>query len=169
MDEFEKLVRRVAYGAVKYADLSNRRTNDYRFSLKRMLQFNGDTAVYLLYAYVRISGIIRNSGIDPSTIDPAVLILEHPDEIKLSKLLSQWPEVLDKASSTLEPHILCNYLYKVSHQFHSFFTHCRCLHYDVKDSCLKDVNLSRLLLVERTREMMAIIFELLGIETVEKM
>lgn len=44
----------VAYGCIKYADLSHTRTQDYVFSFDRMLDDRGNTAVYLLYAYARI-------------------------------------------------------------------------------------------------------------------
>ena len=49
----------MGYGAVKYADLKNHRTTDYKFSFDQMLSLNGNTAVYLLYAHARISGIVR--------------------------------------------------------------------------------------------------------------
>uniref|UniRef100_A0A8R1EJ73 tRNA-synt_1d domain-containing protein n=2 Tax=Caenorhabditis japonica TaxID=281687 RepID=A0A8R1EJ73_CAEJA len=52
----------VAFGCVKYADLSHTRTQDYVFSFDRMLDDRGNTAVYLLYAYARIRSIIRTSG-----------------------------------------------------------------------------------------------------------
>ncbi|EFC38568.1 predicted protein [Naegleria gruberi] len=52
----------VGYGAVKYADLRTNRTTNYTFSFDKMLDFRGNTAVYLLYAYARISSIIEKSG-----------------------------------------------------------------------------------------------------------
>jgi arginyl-tRNA synthetase len=46
--------RAVAYGCIKYADLSHSRTNDYIFSFDKMLEDKGNTAVYMLYAFTRI-------------------------------------------------------------------------------------------------------------------
>lgn len=37
--------------AIKYADLSSHRINDYVFSFEKMLRFEGNTAMSLLYAY----------------------------------------------------------------------------------------------------------------------
>ena len=48
----------------KYADLSIHRLRDYTFSYERMLRFEGNTAVFLLYAYVRINGIKRKVNVD---------------------------------------------------------------------------------------------------------
>lgn len=53
-DELLQARDAVAYGCVRYADLSHDRTNDYIFSFDRMLDDKGNTAVYLLYAYARI-------------------------------------------------------------------------------------------------------------------
>ena len=52
----------VGIGAVKYADLSNSMTRDYVFDLDRMVSLNGDTSVYLQYAYARIRSIFRKAG-----------------------------------------------------------------------------------------------------------
>lgn len=52
--ELEAARDAVAYGCIKYADLSHTRTQDYVFSFDRMLDDKGNTAVYLLYAYARI-------------------------------------------------------------------------------------------------------------------
>lgn len=46
----------MGYGAVKYADLKNHRTTNYKFSFDEMLNLKGNTAVYLLYAHARIAG-----------------------------------------------------------------------------------------------------------------
>lgn len=73
-EELVQAQKAVAYGCVKYADLSHSRTNDYVFSFDKvccslnfimnacthmnrstqMLDDRGNTAVYLLYALTRI-------------------------------------------------------------------------------------------------------------------
>jgi len=45
-------------GAVKYADLSMNRESNYKFSFTKMLSLSGNTAPYMLYAYVRILGTV---------------------------------------------------------------------------------------------------------------
>lgn len=49
----------VGISAVKYADLSQNRTSEYKFDYDKMVALKGDTAPYLLYAYVRTQGIAR--------------------------------------------------------------------------------------------------------------
>jgi len=63
-EERNKIGKALGLGAIKYADLSCHRTSDYTFSYERMLRFDGNTAAYLMYSYVRISGIKRKIGAD---------------------------------------------------------------------------------------------------------
>ena len=58
-DDVYEVSRILGIDAVKYADLSCHRVKDYLFSYERMLKFEGNTAAFLLYAYVRIQGIKR--------------------------------------------------------------------------------------------------------------
>lgn len=53
-EELIKAQRSVAFGCIKYADLSHNRNNDYVFSFDKMLDDRGNTAAYLLYAFTRI-------------------------------------------------------------------------------------------------------------------
>jgi arginyl-tRNA synthetase len=53
-EEFRAAKEAVAYGCIKYADLSHNRVHDYVFSFDKMLDSKGNTAVYLQYAYMRI-------------------------------------------------------------------------------------------------------------------
>ncbi|XP_073445564.1 arginine--tRNA ligase, cytoplasmic isoform X2 [Dendrobates tinctorius] len=53
-EELEAAQKAVAFGCIKYADLSHNRMNDYIFSFDKMLDDRGNTAAYLLYAFTRI-------------------------------------------------------------------------------------------------------------------
>merc|ERR1711890_216650 len=66
--EMEAAQKSVAYGCIKYADLSHNRNADYVFSFDKMLDDKGNTAVYLLYAYTRITSIARNANVSQQTL-----------------------------------------------------------------------------------------------------
>ena len=91
-EELQQACDAVAYGCIKYADLRTTRTNDYVFSFDRMLDDRGNTAVYLIYAYMRIRSIARKAGYSPCQIREAVasgqasIPVEHQAEWKLSKV-----------------------------------------------------------------------------------
>lgn len=93
-EELEHSSSVMGYGAVKYADLKNNRLSNYKFSFDEMLNLKGNTAVYLLYAYARICGIIRRSDKDLEDLKVnATLELKHEKELALGLHLARFPEV----------------------------------------------------------------------------
>merc|ERR1712117_842618 len=67
-DEAKKTAQALAYGCIKYADLSHNRNHEYVFSFDKMLEDKGNTAAYMLYAYTRISSIARNVNLTSESI-----------------------------------------------------------------------------------------------------
>lgn len=148
-------------GAVKYADLSCHRTGNYVFSYEKMLRFEGNTAAFLMYSYVRAEGIMRKVGISIATISDEKIGLTHPSEIALGLHLLQFHEALDAVSVDLLPNRLCEYLYGLAEKFNAFFRDCR-----VEGT---EEQTSRLLLSVVFAKTMKLGLKLLGINTVEKM
>ncbi|KAM7350300.1 arginine--tRNA ligase-like protein [Cochliomyia hominivorax] len=161
----------VAYGCIKYADLSHNRTNEYVFSFDKMLEDRGNTAVYLLYAYTRICSISRNSGEDFSdlakVLETCKLELDHEKEWKLAKTLLKFPDVLVKISKDLLLHILCEYCYEVCTVFSEFYDNCYCIEKNKEGKIVK-VNSSRILLCEATAAILKSCFNILGLKPVAK-
>ncbi|MEL7431942.1 MAG: arginine--tRNA ligase [Chlamydiota bacterium] len=160
-EEKRHLAKTLGISAVKYADLSSQRQKDYTFSYARMLRFEGNTATFLLYAYVRMLGIERKIGKDLPSLLQTKPSLDHPSELALGLHLLRFAEVIDLITDNLEPHHLCDYLYKLAEKFHAFFRDCR-----VEGS---DQEEGRLVLVEAARKVLAQGLYLLGIDTVERM
>lgn len=158
----KSLAKALGIGAIKYADLSCHRTSDYTFSYDRMLRFEGNTAAYLMYSYVRIAGIKRHVGADIEEVKKrASIILDHPSELALGLHLSRFGEALQQVSDELLPNRLTDYLYGLADKFNAFFRDCR-----VEGTPEQD---SRLLLCEVVAETMKQGLHLLGVETVERM
>lgn len=161
-DEREKVAHALGLGAVKYADLSCHRMGDYVFSYERMLRFEGNTAAFLMYAYVRVAGIKRKVQADIEAVrKDARIILEHPSEIALGMHLIQFGEALEQVSRELLPNRLTDYLYGLAEKFNAFFRDCR-----VEGTPQQN---SRLLLCEATARTLKQGLEILGVETVERM
>ena len=158
-DQIDHLAQILGIDAVKYADLSCNRLKDYVFSYERMLKFEGNTAAFLLYAYVRIQGIKRKVGKEMRS-DSKVL-LEHPSEIALALHIRQFGEMLDQLARDLLPNRLSDYLYALAEKFHAFFRDCR-----VEGSPQED---SRLLLCEATARILEKGLHILGLKTLDRM
>ncbi len=160
--QLENAGRILGTDAIKYADLSCHRIKDYVFSYDRMLKLEGNTAAFLLYAYVRVQGIKRKVGKDVTSImKHAHVILEHPSEIDLALHLRRFGEILDSMANDLLPNRLCDYLYELAEKFNAFFRDCR-----VEGS---DREESRLLLCEATSKVMEKGLHILGLKTLDRM
>ncbi|XTZ13021.1 MAG: arginine--tRNA ligase, partial [cyanobacterium endosymbiont of Rhopalodia inflata] len=115
----------VGISAVKYADLSQKRTSDYVFSYDKMLALQGNTAPYMLYAYARIQSISREGKIDFQKLEKDIeILLKEDTEIDLGKYLLQFNEVIKEVEKTLLPNRLCDYLYELSKKFNRFYENC---------------------------------------------
>lgn len=124
--EIDHLAHILGIDAIKYADLSCHRTKDYTFSYERMLKFEGNTAVFLLYAYVRINGIKRKTKANMEEIlTHTQITLHHPTEIALGLHLRRFGEVLELMARDLLPNRLTDYLYALAEKFNHFFRDCR--------------------------------------------
>lgn len=156
--ELEQTAQILGIDAIKYADLSSHRIKDYVFSYERMLRFEGNTAAFLLYAYVRIQSIKRKIG---KPLPQGKIILAHPAEIDLALHLRQFGETLDAVAEELLPHRLAEYLYTLAEKFHAFFRDCQ-----VAGSPEEE---SRLLLCETTGLILHQGLQILGLKTLDKM
>ena len=156
------IAKALGIGAVKYADLSCHRTSDYTFSYDRMLRFDGNTAAFLMYAYVRVASIKRKIHANIEEVRKEHRIeLKHPSEIALGMQLLQFVETLEQVSADLLPNRLTDYLYNLANKFNAFYRDCQ-----VENSPEQG---SRVLLCEVVARIMKQGLHLLGVETVEKM
>lgn len=162
VQERDALAKNLGIGAIKYADLSCHRTSDYTFSYERMLRFEGNTAAFLMYAYVRVAGIKRKVKADVDQLKQTKrIVLEHPSEIALGVHLAQFGEALEMVADDLLPNRLTDYLYGLAEKFNAFFRDCR-----VEGTPEQD---SRLLLCETAACVMKQGLQILGLKTVDKM
>ncbi|MDR9751598.1 arginine--tRNA ligase [Pseudomonas sp. SZMC_28357] len=161
--ELRNIARVVGIGSVKYADLSKHRTSDYSFNFELMLNFEGNTAPYLLYAFTRVAGVFRKLGKDFSEVDGQI-VLEAAQEHELAAKLAQFGEVLNNVADKGTPHILCAYLYDVAGLFSSFYENCPILSAESPAQMQ-----SRLRLAALTGRTLKQGLELLGLETLERM
>lgn len=154
----------VGISAVKYADLSQNRTSNYIFSYDKMLALQGNTALYMLYAYVRIQGISREGEIDFEKLGSDIkILLKEEAELVLAKHLLQLSDVVSSVEEDLLPNRLCQYLYELSQKFNQFYDQCNVLKAE------EPVRSSRLALCDITAKTLKLGLSLLGIQVLERM
>ena len=161
--ERAEVAKMLGIGAIKYADLSTDRSNNYTFEWEKMLSFDGNTAPYLQYAHARICSIFSKDEIDRGSTLDAEIILVHEREVALARALIGYPEALDSACSSHSPHKLATQLHVIAQAFGSFYEVCPVLNAEDK------TKISRLALCDLTARTLQTGLELLGIDSPQRM
>ncbi len=159
-EELESVAKAIGIGAVKYADLSISRESNYIFNWDKMLSFEGNTSLYMQYAYARIQSILRKYD---GEIDGDIIIgdlIEH----RLALMILKFEDTLNRASVDATPHTITSYLYDLVSLFMKFYE----LNPILKEDIPEEIKLSRLQLSKLTAKVIKKGLEILGIEVVEK-
>ncbi|MFF6899847.1 arginine--tRNA ligase [Streptomyces hydrogenans] len=152
----------VGIGAVKYADLSTSAARDYKFDLDQMVSLNGDTSVYLQYAYARIQSILRKAGDAKPAAHPELELA--PSERALGLHLDGFGEAVEETAAEYAPHKLAAYLYQVASLYTTFYSECPVLKADTPAQVE-----NRLFLCDLTARTLQQGMALLGIRTPERL
>jgi len=152
---------KVGVGAVKYVILKNEPARDVQFSWEQALNFEGDAGPYLQYSYARASSILRKAGnFNKSKIKIEIQKLEE-NEIKLIKKIANFPEIVEKASSSLNPSLIANYSFELAQIFNEFYHSCPVIG--------SEQEAFRLKLIQAFKTTIKNALYLLGIEVMEEM
>ena len=152
----------IGIAAIKYADLSKNRTNDYIFDWDQMLSLEGNTAPYLLYAYTRIQSLINRSGKSERDLVEMVTPEDESERLLCVELI-KLDDVVDQVAKDGYPHLLCSHLYSVATTFNQFYELSAILNQP------EETMLRRLSLTHATGRTLQKGLSLLGIDVVDKM
>jgi arginyl-tRNA synthetase len=142
--------------AVKYAFAKNRIGGDIIYDPKESVALEGNSGPYLQYAHARARSILAKNHQEPG--EPAELQL---GERALLRKLTEYKEVVEKATAELLPHYIATYLYELAQEFNSFYEHNRVIGGDRETE--------RLWLVRQYAYILKNGLELLGIEAPDTM
>ncbi|MFF4210840.1 arginine--tRNA ligase [Streptomyces sp. NPDC001796] len=161
-EEIAERGAQVGIGAVKYADLSTSANRDYKFDLDQMVSLNGDTSVYLQYAYARIQSILRKAGDVRPSPHPELALTDA--ERALGLHVDAFAETVAEAAAEYAPHKMAAYLYQLASLYTSFYDKCPVL----KAQTPEQVQ-NRLFLCDVTARTLHQGMALLGIRTPERL
>jgi arginyl-tRNA synthetase len=132
-------------------------------------QSDKNPVFYLQYAHARICGILRNAydifpeyEIEVLTADTS--LLKSAEEISLAKILTVFPDEVEKAAETYEPHKIITYLNEAAEAFHRFYHENRVVNPEDKN-----LSLARLILCKAAQIVLRNGFAIIGITAPERM
>ena len=160
LENKEDVAKKVGVGAVIFGALYNNKIKDIVFSYDKVLNFDGETSVYVQYTCARANSVLQKGGI-PSEYEIPELSAE---EIELVKAIATFPEVVKTAAEKYEPSCIARFAVDVAQKFNKFYFNCKIL--AAEDEKTKDF---RLILTNATLQALKNAFKLLGIGIPDKM
>jgi len=162
------LIDEVGRDATRFFFLMRRTDAQLVFDLDLAKQQSSDNPVYYVqYAHARVCSVNRNATEQnvklPTLGEVDFSRLELEEEVALAKLLARYPETVEGAAQSLEPHRIVFYLQELAAQFHSYYNRQRILIEDPETSR------ARLYLANSVRIVLANGLSLLGVSAPEQM
>ncbi|HCI82152.1 MAG TPA: arginine--tRNA ligase, partial [Ktedonobacter sp.] len=116
----------LAASAIRYFMIRFNLQQIIALDVDEVLRANGDTGVYLQYAYARANSIqrrLQESGYDISNV-----VSQQPDHLEQSEWelirhIDSYPRKLEEASESNTPSTLSNYVYELASHFSDFYEH----------------------------------------------
>ncbi|HEY9147515.1 MAG TPA: DALR anticodon-binding domain-containing protein, partial [Gammaproteobacteria bacterium] len=131
-------------------------------------QSNDNPLFYIQYAHARVCSVLRQMEEKGFSHDNGaglknLALLHEPHEQDLMRGLSRYPEVVEGAALSHEPHQLVHYLRELANDFHTYYNAHQFL---VEESGVRDARLS---LIVAARQVIANGLGLLGVSAPESM
>lgn len=170
-EEQRNIANKIAASSIKYHILKMDPQKSVAFDVKKAVDPNENSGSFLQYSYARALSILNRSSkhnIDVQKIlestEKEKLIIEKQAEWELVKLMEELPSILIKAAKSLRPDSVANFSYSLASAFHKFYDACPVLKAE-NPELIK----TRVKIVFSIRKCLESLFEVMGIEALEKM
>lgn len=164
--EQDELFRMLSLGALKYFIIKVDPRKTMLFDPKESIDFNGNTGPFIQYTHARIKSILRKAaaqGIDYATNSDAGVELS-PKEVRIIKILNNFPNKIAEAGTAHSPAIVANYAYELAKEFNQYYHDTPILREENKA-----VLAFRLRLIELIARVLTKAMDILGIKLPERM
>ena len=125
-----EVIDKVGKDVVRFIMLTRKNDAQLEFDFAKVTEQSKDNPVfYVQYAHARCYSVFRKAmdefdGIDLSEENLATADLSHlsdESEIKLMRLMAEWPRLIEAAAKEHEPHRITYFLYDLASEFHSLW------------------------------------------------
>ena len=164
----DEVIEEVGSDACRFTFLLRRSDSHLDFDLDLVKSQTSENPVYYVqYAHARLSSVFRQAeerGIKLPTIDKVDLTrLSLPEEITIMKKISVFPDLVEGAAVSLEPHRLTYYLQDLAGELHGYYFKHRFISDDI------ELSYARMYLVKAVRQVVQTALRLLGVTAPEQM
>ncbi len=166
-EEQEKLFRMIGLGALKYFIIKVDPKKTMLFDPKESIDFNGNTGPFIQYTHARIKSILRRADASGIPYGAGSLVQDvqlSAKEIRIIKMLDQFPGRISEAGAAYSPALVANYAYDLAKEFNQYY-------HDTPILKETDPGLLsyRLTLIGKVAQVLVKAMSILGIELPERM
>lgn len=134
------------------------------FNMEEATKFDGFSALYILYALVRIKSILKKARVSARYSSKINLLgLDSVWEKNLALKLSKYPEIIKKSGAELDPSEICKYLFELTKLFNDYYQNVKVL------SATSDLKKSRLVFMSATSLVIENALAVLGLKSLKEM
>lgn len=159
-ERMQEIARIVGIGAVRYNVVRVQPEKQFVFTWDDALNFDGNSGPFLQYSHARACSMIRKAGEFEHSVDSSKL--KDEAEIRLVKVLSKFPSVIESAAEDRRIHMLPAYGHEVASAFNQFYAAVPVL-------IAKESRDERITLVDCTRIVLRNVLRCLGMGAPEEM
>ncbi|MFA5270349.1 MAG: arginine--tRNA ligase [Patescibacteria group bacterium] len=148
----------IVAGSIRYYMLRNRPEKDIIFDFDEALKTDGNTGVYLQYAYARCCNILNKVPDWRPQTDRLTITELTSEATAVIKLLESYPRHIRMAADELDPSLLTDFAFELANRFASFYE---------KNPVLKasdELKNFRLHLIVSVKQILENVLHLLGIK-----
>ncbi|MHA1867247.1 MAG: arginine--tRNA ligase [Candidatus Heimdallarchaeaceae archaeon] len=170
-EEKAKIANIVSAASVKISIAKIDPNKAVMFDVKKATDLNENSGPFLLYSFTRAKNIISKAKKANMPIEEIINNLEsveipiiEDEEWNLIKLIEELPTIYKRAINTNRPDTIVNFSFEICKAFNKFYDNC-----PVISEKNKKIRETRILIVQTTIKALESLFEVLGIESLEKM
>lgn len=112
----QTVVNDLTLGAIKYAFARYNLGSDIAFNVDETVSLSGNSGPYLQYAHARARSILKKLDYDQT---PPKTILDEDRE--LIRKLAEFTDIQSAAIRSLQPQLICNYLFELAQEFNRYY------------------------------------------------
>ncbi len=163
--QINRISNKIAISAIKYMDLSKKRTKNYIFNYSKILSLKENTGPYIQYSYIRIISLLKKNNTNISkSIKKNIFFITNKLEDKITKKIILLEEIIKKSYKNGDTHYICCYIYNICIYFSKLYESENIT--NLKNKKYKN---SKLKLIAIIGKIIKICLYLLGIPILKKM
>lgn len=159
-EKLRKIADDVASSSIRFNIVRVGANKPMVFRWSEALNFEGDSAPFIMYSYARASSILRKAGDVESPSLPSNI---NRYEADLLKEMYFYPYYLIQAKNSLRADVIANYCLSLVKKFNDFYTNCTVLDQE------QDIRGKRVALVKMYKNILQDACNIIGIKLLEEM